>query len=116
MNERLSKIPDVEVPNQLEDTYHVYQLYTIRIKNGETTRDVLKDYLIDKGISCKVYFDPVHLTSFYKSKYNYKNGDLPVTEKISNEVLTLPMYPHLSEEDMDYIIENITDFFNNRVA
>jgi perosamine synthetase len=57
-----------------------------------------------------VYFYPVHLTHFYKNilKYNCK---LPITEKISEEVLTLPMYPSLTREEINYIVDETKAFF-----
>jgi perosamine synthetase len=115
MNNGLGKISNIEVPSQFEDSVHVYQLYTIRVKDGEDTRNALKEYLINNGISCKIYFDPVHLTSFYRNKYNYNVGDLPITERVAKEVLTLPMYPHLAKDEMDYMIEKINIFFKDKV-
>jgi perosamine synthetase len=57
----------------------------------------------------KVYFSPVHLTHFYKNELGY-TCKLPVTEEIATQVLTLPMYPNLLREDMDYIVEQIKKF------
>lgn len=86
--------------------YHVYQLYTVLTKR----RDDLMKYLADKGIMTKIYFDPVHLSYFYKNKLNY-NYTLPVTEKIAKEVLTLPMHPNLKKEEINFIVEEITNFY-----
>jgi perosamine synthetase len=55
----------------------------------------------------KVYFEPIHLKTFYRQRYNYKKGDLPKTENISKKVLTLPLYPTLTNEEIDYIVEKI---------
>ena len=55
----------------------------------------------------KVYFNPIHLTTFYKEKFNYKQGDLPKTEKTSEKILTIPLYPNLTKKEMDYIIDKI---------
>lgn len=97
----------ITIPDLPTDYYHVYQLFTIRVK--QNIRDNLMKYLLDKGIMSKIYFDPIHLTHFYK-KFGYKNGDLPITEKISKEVLSLPIYPTLTKEEMDYMIDNINRF------
>jgi len=80
-----------------ENRFHTYQMFTIQSDN----RDALKKKLADNGIASKVYFEPIHLTDFYKGK----KGDLPITEKISKKILTLPMYPRLNPEEMDYIIK-----------
>jgi dTDP-4-amino-4,6-dideoxygalactose transaminase len=91
-------------------------MYTIRVKGGREVRDALKDHLAKKGIMSKVYFEPVHLTHFYREKFGFKGGELPVTERLSSEVLTLPLYPTMTIEEMDYIIESIKEFFQNKRA
>lgn len=60
----------------------------------------------------KVYFDQVHLTQFYKEKFGYRGGELPVTETFSQQVLTLSMYPALTEDEMDYIANMVANFFS----
>jgi perosamine synthetase len=57
----------------------------------------------------KVYFEPIHLKTYYKKEFHYKEGDLPTTEQISKKVLTLPLYPALTEKEIDYIVEKIKD-------
>jgi len=89
-------------------------MYTVRVKDGQETRDNLAKYLAEKGISTKVYFHPVHLTHFYKGELNY-DCRLPITEEISRQVLTLPMYPSLTMEEMDYIAEEMKAFFSEEV-
>jgi perosamine synthetase len=113
---KLSKIDEVKVPQPPEGYFHVYQMYTIRVKGGREVRDALKDHLAKKGIMSKVYFEPVHLTHFYREKFGFKGGELPVTERLSSEVLTLPLYPTMTIEEMDYIIESIKEFFQNKRA
>lgn len=110
MTKKISKRIEIEPPNPLEGCFHVYQMYTVRIKNGEKVRNDLKDYLAEKGVMTKIYFSPVHLTHFYRKKFGFNGGELPVTEKISRRVLTLPMYPTLTQNDMDYIVNNIKEF------
>ena len=100
------EIKQIITPASLEDYYQVYQMYTIRVDN----RDKLMKYLAGKGIMTKVYFSPVHLTHFYKNELGYA-CELPVTEEISSQVLTLPMYPALTREEIDYIVEEMKRFF-----
>jgi len=110
LTRNLSKIKGVTTPNPPQGYFHVYQMYTIRTKN----RDELMKHLADKGIMTKVYFHPVHLTHFYKNELGYK-CKLPITEQISLQVLTLPMFPSLTREEMDYITEKIKKFFEGVV-
>ena len=110
MSARLSEIAEVEPPHPPEHFFHVYQMYTIKVKGGQERRDALSDYLAQRGIMTKVYFPPVHLTYYYQNQLGYECS-LPVTEKISEEVLTLPMYPSLTADEIDYIADSIAAFF-----
>lgn len=110
LTERLKQVKEVTVPSAPKDRYHVYQMYTVRIRLGRKVRDGLREFLAKRGIMTKVYFEPVHLTYFYREKFGHKQGELPTTEQISNEVLTLPLYPTMTKEEMDYVISNIFEF------
>lgn len=110
MTKKLSGIKEIITPKPPRDYSHVYQMYTIRIKKRKKIRDSLMKYLTQKGIMTKIYFEPVHLTHFYRKKLGYK-CKLPVTEKLSKQVLTLPMYPALTKNEINYITDNINTFF-----
>lgn len=87
---------------------HVYHQYVIRVKD----RDELQNYLKEQGISTAVYYPvPLHLQECYKD-LGYKEGDLPVAEQASGEVLALPIDPELKEEEIEYIVEKIKEFIN----
>lgn len=111
MSRRLVDIEQIKMPQIPEDYFHVYQMYTIRVKGDKRSRDELMAYLGSKEIMTTVYFHPVHLTRFYREKFGHQAGELPVTEMVSNQVLSLPMYPTLTTEEMDYIAEQIRYFF-----
>jgi len=110
MTKKLSKTKEIVPPNPPLDYFHVYQMYTITIDMGRKIRDNLAKYLAEKGIMTKVYFSPVHLTHFYKNELGYR-CKLPVTEEISKRVLTLPMYPTLTKEEIEYIVKEMKRFF-----
>ena len=110
MSDKLSQIEEVITPNPPDGFYHVYQMYTIRVKNG--LRDNLMHHLAEKGIMTKVYFSPVHLTHFYRNELKYSDR-LPITENISQEILALPMYPTLTDKELDYIVNEISSFFRS---
>ncbi len=101
------EIQELETLREPKGYFNVFQLYTVRIKKH---RDALSKYLASRGIMSKVYFAPVHLTRFYKSLLRHKQT-LPVTERIAKQVLSLPMYPTLKIEEMDYLIKEIKNFF-----
>lgn len=83
----------VKLPLPLPGLRHTYQFYTIRFKKD---RDGLKKHLEERGITTKIYFSPLQ--------------SLPVTEIVSREVLTIPMYSSLKIEEMDYIVDSIREF------
>lgn len=103
-------LDEIIVPKPPSNVFHVYQEYYIRVKSGAKARNDLKNYLAEKGIGTRISFPPVHLTNFYKDKLGYKDK-LEMTEKISSQALSLPIYPSLTREEIDYITEEIKKFF-----
>jgi len=108
----LSKIPQIKTPSAPEGYEHIYQMYTIRLPN-QIIRDKLQKFLKEKKIFSKVYFNPIHLTDYYKEKFSTKKGMLPVTEKISEQVLSLPIYPNMTSEEKMYLTDSISEFFES---
>jgi len=107
-NEKLKDLEQIKTPTPYnKDFYNVYQMYTIRVLSGKKTRDNLKKYLEKQNISTKIYFDPVHKYSAFKD-YNPK---LKTTKNLSNQVLSLPMYPDITKKKIHYISEKIKEFF-----
>jgi len=105
-NDALNSLP-LKTPTEAEWAHHVYHLYVVR----STRRDELFKYLKEKGIGCGIHYPiPCHLQKAMK-KYGYKEGDLPQTEKIAKEVLSLPMHPHLREDDTLRVVKTIREFY-----
>lgn len=101
-----AEVPDCIIPKLPEDYYHVYQLFSLRVKD----RDALIQHLESKGIMTKIYFSPVHYTHFYRSPVKDSYA-LPITEKISEDIISLPFYPGISRDDIDYVIDSIKEFY-----
>lgn len=94
----------VETPVSVGD--HVFHLYVIQVDE----RDQLQAYLMEKGVQCLIHYPiPAHLQKAY-SYLGYKPGDLPVTERVASRILSLPMFPELTEEQIDYVIDCIKEF------
>ena len=108
----LKKYPQIRVPPEPTGYYHVYQLYSIILENHKL-RNNLKEFLTKKGIMSKVFFDPTHLTNFYRKKILKKKLVLQNTETISSRILTIPMFPGLTKQELDYICTSIKEFFEN---
>ncbi len=106
--ELLKDLPDVILPREADYAKHVYHLYVIRAKD----RDKLMKYLNENGISALVHYPiPLHLQPAYKY-LGYKEGDFPVAEKLAKEVLSLPMYPEITEEQIHFITDKIKEFYS----
>jgi perosamine synthetase len=112
ISSRLKKLKNIEVPLTPRGSRHAYQLYSILLPNP-IIRNNLMNYLVKKRIMSKVFFDPVHLTSFYKSMIYGQKSKLRITESISERILTLPMYPSLKKEELEYICDSIEEFFEH---
>ncbi|WP_408955109.1 DegT/DnrJ/EryC1/StrS family aminotransferase [Natroniella sp. ANB-PHB2] len=92
---------------KVDDSTHVYHQYVVRVEN----RDELQKKLKEKGISSAVYYPvPLHLQECYED-LGYQKGDLPVAEKACGEVLALPIDPELSEEQVEYVVDSINNFY-----
>jgi len=103
---KLKKIPFIRTPMESTGDTHVYQLYTIELPDKKT-RDYLQGHLTMAGIMTKIYFEPIHLKTYYTKEFHYTKNNLPVTETIAEKVITLPLYPSLTKKEMDYIISTI---------
>jgi len=98
-----AKIEGVIVPPVLSRRRHIYNQYTLRIKNGTRNR-VLKS-LREKNIGCEVYYPvPLHLQECFEG-LSYKQGDLPICEQASEEVLSIPIFPELTENEQEYVVK-----------
>jgi perosamine synthetase len=114
LNRELSSLKGISCPQMPNDYYSVYQMYSVRVTNSEGfSRNKLMQRLENNGIMTKVNFFPVHLTKFYRDRFGYQAGILPVTEAVSDQILTLPLYPTLTEEEIRYIGRQIADYFSD---
>lgn len=103
----LNDIDGVVTPKVMDYSNHVYHLYVIKVNN----RDGLQKSLDAKGIATGFHYPiPLHLQAAYK-KYGYKLGEFPVTEKIAESIISLPMYPELTEEQIHYVTDSIKEFY-----
>ena len=110
LNRYLSRNKNISVPIEADGCHHVYQMYTVQVE--QRRRDALVLALRERGIEASVHFDPpVHKQCVSKQK-NKKQLYLPVTEKVSSSIITLPMYPDLKKIDLDYMIDVFCSIIN----
>jgi dTDP-4-amino-4,6-dideoxygalactose transaminase len=107
-NSLLKKVSHVSQPIQYAQRPSIYHLYVIQTAN----RDRLAKHLLSAGIQTQIHYPiPLHLQPAF-SHLRYKRGDLPKAEKIADHILSLPMYPHLSKENIRYIVNSIAGFIS----
>ena len=112
ISNKLSKCKEIRLPIPPNGYEHIYQMYSIRVQN-QKIRDGLQKYLLEKQIFSKVYFKPIHKMEFYKNQKKNTKEFLPITEKISNTILTIPLYPNMTIEEKDYLTNSILEFFED---
>jgi perosamine synthetase len=114
-NNKLSDFSYITIPYSTKDIKRSWFVYVI-ILNKEYTqyhRDNIIDVIGKRGIECGNYFTPIHLQPFYVKLFNYKSGDFPVTEGISQRTIALPFYNKLKKQEIDYIVTNLKDIVSN---
>ena len=107
-NELLSKVDGVTLPVEADFASSVYHLYVILVDD----REGLQQFLTDKGIGTGLHYPlPLHLQKAYVH-LGYKNGSFPVTESVAKKLISLPMFPELTREQIEYVAESIKEFIN----
>lgn len=105
----LAGINGLKIPKRSTNSTHVFHQYTLKIKNGK--RDLLKEYLEDRGIPTMIYYPvPLHLQKAYK-RQGFEEGSFPLTELLSREVISLPIHTEMVEQQLHYIVSCIKEFF-----
>jgi UDP-2-acetamido-2-deoxy-ribo-hexuluronate aminotransferase len=108
----LSGCSSLQIPERMNYSSHIFHQYTLKIPGGK--RDELKDFLESENIPSMVYYPvPLHMQKAF-SYLGYKKGDFPVTEKLCDQVISLPMHPDLERDQMEYITAAILKFFDNK--
>jgi dTDP-4-amino-4,6-dideoxygalactose transaminase len=106
-NQRLRNVADLILPEIAKNCSSVFHLYVIRSKQ----RDKLQRHLSNKDIGTLIHYPvPPHLQEAYK-ELNYKKGDFPIAEHIAETALSLPIYPGISNNEIDWICESIKNFY-----
>ncbi len=93
-----------------EDVEHAYHLSVVRVEGGgEARRDAVFQAMRARGIGVNVHYIPVHLHPFYRERFGTGEGQLPISEQAYEEILTLPLFPRMSEADVDEVVTSLTE-------
>lgn len=105
----LGEIDEITTPVRSAFSTHIFHQYTIRVKNGK--RDDLQSFLKTKNIPSMIYYPfPMHAQKAY-AHLEFNNSNMPVSTELCKEVLALPIHPWMEEDQQDYIINSIKEFF-----
>lgn len=114
--EEFQKIPEIIIQDVKKYAYHSWHLFPIQINTNmiKINRDEFIEKLKENNIGVSVHFIPIHLHPYYKEQFGFKTGDFPISEKIYEQILSLPLYSRMSDKDVDdviYSIEKILKFY-----
>lgn len=110
-NELFANVSELITPFEASYGTHVYHQYTLRVKAGRTVRDGLQAHLAAQGIPSMIYYPvPSHLQDAYRH-FGYEQGDMPLTEQLTAEVISLPMHTELTDEQQVYIANAVKTYF-----
>jgi dTDP-4-amino-4,6-dideoxygalactose transaminase len=110
-NQAFEKLKALEIPEVLSDRQSSWHLYVLRLhlENLTIDRNRFIDELEHCGVTASVHFVPLHLQPYYQKQFGYKAGDFPQAENEYARCLSLPIYPSMSDEEIDYVIHAVSE-------
>jgi len=108
--QEISKLENISFPEKLKKSTHARHLFTIWVDPSK--RDKYMSELQKYNIGIAVNFRAIHLLSYYRKSFDFKIGSFPIAELIGSSTITIPMYPKLKEEEIDYVINSINSIIN----
>ena len=113
INNNFDKFKNVLEPLTIKNNnYSAYHIYIIKLIKPDIKRDDIFKKLKNAGINVNVHYMPIYLHPYYQN-LGYKKGICPIAEKIYEQIITLPIFPLIKDEDIDFVIDNIISIFND---
>jgi dTDP-4-amino-4,6-dideoxygalactose transaminase len=108
-DQAFADMPEIEIPITRPNRSHAYHLYVIRLALDMLSIDRAQfiEELRAMNIGSSVHFIPVHLHPWYQKEYGYSRGDLPVAERLFDSIISIPLYPKMSEDDLQDVVEAV---------
>jgi perosamine synthetase len=114
-NEHFTGMEELILPYEDENVDSNFHIYTLQVKdNPRFDRYDLYTYLGNKNYSPMVHYIPVHLLGYYKKRFGYKRGDFPVSEYYYDRAISIPLYPSLTDEEVEKVVGDITNFVKSK--
>ena len=112
LDKNLKDVKNIYIPTRHQNLKEVYHIYCIQVKK----RDQLAKFLMSKGIDAKKHYPiPMHLQKPAKDKFGYKKGDFPVSERLSNETISLPVHEFITKKQLNFMINQIKIFYSKKI-
>jgi dTDP-4-amino-4,6-dideoxygalactose transaminase len=107
--ELLGGVDELILPSEHPDRQHSWHLYAIRLRLGRLSVDraAVIDELKAVGIGTSVHWIPLHMHPYYRQTYGYRTEDYPVSARLSQEMVSLPIFPDMREEEIGYVCEKL---------
>jgi dTDP-4-amino-4,6-dideoxygalactose transaminase len=105
--EAFSEMEGVELHTVRPEAEHACHLLTILVDPAR--RDAVMNGLQERGVGVSINFVPVHMMTYYRERFGYKGGEFPVAEEIGARTISLPLYPKLTDEEVEYVIEAVRE-------
>lgn len=106
----LNNVGDIVLPKVADGNYSAYHLFVVKTKY----RDELQKYLSEHGVPTVIHYPiPIHLQECYKGCFT---GNYPITEQLANEIISLPMHPYLTLDEVGFIVNTIKSFYEKKIS
>lgn len=105
----LAGVPQIETPAVRDDVTTNWHLYVIRLRETEVSRADLAQGLKERGIGTSVHYYPIHYHPYYRERFGFQQGDYPVTEREFERILSLPLFPKMSEGDVERVVAGVRE-------
>jgi dTDP-4-amino-4,6-dideoxygalactose transaminase len=102
-----SAMEGIELHTIRPEAEHAYHLLTILVDPAK--RDAVMNGLQERGVGVSINFVPVHQMTYYRERFGYRGGEFPVAEEIGARTISLPLYPKLTDEEVEYVIEAVRE-------
>ncbi|MSU54452.1 MAG: DegT/DnrJ/EryC1/StrS family aminotransferase [Candidatus Staskawiczbacteria bacterium] len=116
-NEKLRHVKGIQIPHVSRESNLAWFVYVVVLSENLSgkKRDLIIKKMVERGIACSNYFQPIHLQPFYKNEFGYKAGDFPITENIGKRTLALPFFNDLTEEEIDVVVKNLQEIIHGLI-
>jgi dTDP-4-amino-4,6-dideoxygalactose transaminase len=110
-NQAFEDMPEIQPLTQKENVKHAYHLYPVLLhaENLNADRDTLLCELREAGVGVGVHFRALPLMSYYRNRFGFKLGDFPIAEKASDQLVSLPLYPKMTGDDVQWVISKVCE-------